>query len=54
LRARREAEHERERLQLLVTTLQRSLLPPALPTVRGLENAAHYHFASLNGVGGDF
>jgi phosphoserine phosphatase RsbU/P len=54
LRARREAEHERERLQLLVTTLQRSLLPPALPDVPGLETAAHYHFASLNEVGGDF
>jgi phosphoserine phosphatase RsbU/P len=54
LRARHEAEHERERLQLLVTTLQRSLLPPALPDVPGLETTAHYHFASLNEVGGDF
>jgi sigma-B regulation protein RsbU (phosphoserine phosphatase) len=54
LRAGRESEHERERLQLLVTTLQRSLLPPALPDVPGLETAAHYHFASLNEIGGDF
>jgi phosphoserine phosphatase RsbU/P len=54
LRARREAEHERERLQLLVTTLQRTLLPPALPSVPRLETTAHYHFASLNEVGGDF
>jgi sigma-B regulation protein RsbU (phosphoserine phosphatase) len=54
LRARREGEHERERLQLLVTTLQRSLLPPVLPEVPGLETIAHYHFASLNEVGGDF
>jgi phosphoserine phosphatase RsbU/P len=54
LRARQEAEGERERLQLLVTTLQRTLLPPALPDVPGLETAAHYHFASLNEVGGDF
>ena len=54
LRASREAEHERERLQVLVTALQRSLLPPALPDVPGLETAAHYHFASLNEVGGDF
>lgn len=54
LRARREAELERERLRLLVTTLQRSLLPPALPAVPGLQAAAHYHFASLNEVGGDF
>jgi sigma-B regulation protein RsbU (phosphoserine phosphatase) len=54
LRARQEAELEGERLQLLVTTLQRSLLPPALPAVPGLQAAAHYHFASLNEVGGDF
>jgi phosphoserine phosphatase RsbU/P len=54
LRASQEAEHERERLQLLVTTLQRSLLPPALPNVPGLQTAAHYHFASRNEVGGDF
>jgi sigma-B regulation protein RsbU (phosphoserine phosphatase) len=54
LRARQEAERERERLQLLVTTLQRSLLPPALPAVPGLQVAAHYHFASLDEVGGDF
>jgi sigma-B regulation protein RsbU (phosphoserine phosphatase) len=54
LRARQEAELEGERLQLLVTTLQRSLLPPALPAVPGLEASAHYHFASRNEVGGDF
>jgi sigma-B regulation protein RsbU (phosphoserine phosphatase) len=54
LRARQEADRERERLQLLVTTLQRSLLPPALPDVPGLEAAVHYHFASPDEVGGDF
>jgi sigma-B regulation protein RsbU (phosphoserine phosphatase) len=54
LHARQEADRERERLRLLVTTLQRSLLPPALAGVPGLEAAAHYHFASLNEVGGDF
>ena len=54
LRARQEAELERERLQRLVTTLQRSLLPPALPEVPGLEAAAHYRIASLDQVGGDF
>jgi sigma-B regulation protein RsbU (phosphoserine phosphatase) len=54
LRARQEAELEGARLRLLVTTLQRSLLPPALPGVPGLEAAAHYHFASLNEMGGDF
>ena len=54
LRARREADLERERLQLLVTTLQRTLLPPALPDVPGLEAAAYYHAASRDEVGGDF
>ena len=38
LRARREADLERERLQLLVTTLQRTLLPPELPDVPGLRD----------------
>jgi sigma-B regulation protein RsbU (phosphoserine phosphatase) len=54
LRGRRESEAERERLQALVTTLQRSLLPPALPAVPGLESAAYYHAASRDEVGGDF
>jgi sigma-B regulation protein RsbU (phosphoserine phosphatase) len=54
LRARREAEQERERLQRLATTLQRTLLPPALPAVPGLDVAAHYHIASPDEVGGDF
>ncbi|HEY3881875.1 MAG TPA: SpoIIE family protein phosphatase [Trebonia sp.] len=54
LRARREADRERERLQVLVTTLQRTLLPPALPAVPGLETAAYYHPASRSEVGGDF
>ena len=54
LRARQEADRERERLQRLVATLQRSLLPPALPAVPGMEVAAHYHIASPDEVGGDF
>jgi sigma-B regulation protein RsbU (phosphoserine phosphatase) len=54
LRARREAEHERERFQRLATTLQRTLLPPVLPEVPGLEVAASYHVASADQVGGDF
>lgn len=54
LRARQEADLERERLQRLVTTLQRSLLPPALPAVPGLDAVAYYHVASLDEVGGDF
>ncbi|WP_371785347.1 PP2C family protein-serine/threonine phosphatase [Streptosporangium subroseum] len=54
LHARREADRERERLQRLVSTLQRSLLPPALPAVPGMEVAAYYHTASADQVGGDF
>ncbi|MFI6584524.1 PP2C family protein-serine/threonine phosphatase [Embleya sp. NPDC050493] len=54
LRARREADLERERLQRLATTLQRTLLPPTLFEVPGLEVAAHYHIASPDRVGGDF
>jgi phosphoserine phosphatase RsbU/P len=54
LRARQEADLERDRLSRLAVTLQRTLLPPALPTVPGLEAAAHYHVASADQVGGDF
>ncbi|MEU0759355.1 SpoIIE family protein phosphatase [Streptomyces microflavus] len=54
LRARKESERERERLQLLATTLQGTLLPPALADVPGLDVAAHYHIASVDEVGGDF
>jgi sigma-B regulation protein RsbU (phosphoserine phosphatase) len=54
LRARQDADRDRERLQRLVVTLQRSLLPPALPEVPGLEAAAYYHIASADEVGGDF
>ncbi|MFI0723685.1 SpoIIE family protein phosphatase [Streptomyces sp. NPDC021224] len=54
LRARREADRERERIQRLATTLQQTLLPPALPGVPGLEIAADYHIASADEVGGDF
>ncbi|MGC5014604.1 PP2C family protein-serine/threonine phosphatase [Streptosporangium sp. DT93] len=54
LRARQEAERDRERLKRLVATLQCSLLPPVLPRVPGMEIAAHYHTASPDQVGGDF
>ncbi|MEV6258484.1 SpoIIE family protein phosphatase [Nocardia sp. NPDC051929] len=54
LRARREAEEERERLQRLNATLQTTLLPPELPQVPGVEVAAYYHIASADEVGGDF
>ncbi|WP_216893919.1 PP2C family protein-serine/threonine phosphatase [Nocardia alni] len=54
LRARRVAESEREQVQKLASTLQRTLLPPTLPTVPGMEIAAYYHPASRDEVGGDF
>ncbi|MFF8670017.1 SpoIIE family protein phosphatase [Streptomyces sp. NPDC015242] len=54
LRARQESERERERLRQLATTLQATLLPPALENVPGLDVAAYYHIASADEVGGDF
>lgn len=54
LRARRQADLERDHLQQLATTLQRTLLPPALPAVPGLDVAAYYHSASVEEIGGDF
>ncbi|MEU4741559.1 SpoIIE family protein phosphatase [Actinosynnema sp. NPDC023658] len=54
LRARQEAERERDEIRRLATTLQRTLLPPILPAVPGLETATHYHHASPFEVGGDF
>ncbi|MFB6768726.1 PP2C family protein-serine/threonine phosphatase [Streptomyces sp. NPDC056337] len=54
LRARREADLERDRLKDLNTTLQKTLLPPTLVNVPGLDVSAHYHIASVDEVGGDF
>ncbi len=54
LRARQEAEREREELKRLNVTLQQTLLPPTLVNVPGLDVAAHYHVASTDMVGGDF
>ncbi|QIQ06580.1 PP2C family protein-serine/threonine phosphatase [Streptomyces liangshanensis] len=54
LRARRESDLERERLQRLNATLQRTLLPPALAPVPGLDVSAYYRIASADLVGGDF
>ncbi|MFI9011546.1 PP2C family protein-serine/threonine phosphatase [Actinosynnema sp. NPDC053489] len=54
LTAKRKAEQERERLERLTGTLQRTLLPDALPDVAGLDLAAHYQVASKDQVGGDF
>ncbi|MDI3100946.1 PP2C family protein-serine/threonine phosphatase [Streptomyces rochei] len=49
--AERERRAEAERL---ARALQRTLLPPALPDVPGLQVAAAYHTASADEVGGDF
>ncbi|MDT5131021.1 MAG: phosphoserine phosphatase RsbU/P [Mycobacterium sp.] len=54
LEARQRAERERARAQELASTLQRSLLPPALAPPQGLEASAYYHTASADDVGGDF
>ncbi|MFG2003927.1 SpoIIE family protein phosphatase [Spirillospora sp. NPDC048911] len=54
LRARKEAENTSERLTRVLSTLQRSLLPPSLPQVPGLEADAYYHTASIDDLGGDF
>jgi phosphoserine phosphatase RsbU/P len=54
LEARQRAEQERERVQVLATTLQRTLLPPRLSPPEGLDAAAYYHPASVDEVGGDF
>jgi sigma-B regulation protein RsbU (phosphoserine phosphatase) len=54
LRARQEADRERDRARALATALRRSLLPPVLPVVPGLEVAAHYQAASPDEVTGDF
>ncbi|WP_372666273.1 PP2C family protein-serine/threonine phosphatase [Amycolatopsis kentuckyensis] len=54
LRARDEAERERDRVQRLARTLQQTLLPPAPAEVPGMQVAAYYHPASADQVGGDF
>ncbi|MYX93318.1 SpoIIE family protein phosphatase [Streptomyces sp. SID486] len=54
LRARQESDRERDRLKQLNVTLQKTLLPPVLANVPGLDVAAHYHIASTDEVGGDF
>ncbi|MGW7195273.1 PP2C family protein-serine/threonine phosphatase [Streptomyces chryseus] len=52
--ARTRAERDKAALADFASTLQRTLLPPALPTVPGLELACHYQTASPQDVGGDF
>ncbi|MEV6118415.1 SpoIIE family protein phosphatase [Streptomyces sp. NPDC052109] len=52
--ARKQAEADRARLQDALAVLQQSLLPDSLPSVPGVETAAHYHTASPDRLGGDF
>ncbi|MEJ3653040.1 SpoIIE family protein phosphatase [Actinomycetes bacterium KLBMP 9759] len=54
LRARTDAERERDRAQQLARTLQQTLMPPALTAVPGMEVAAYYHPANDEEIGGDF
>lgn len=54
LEARRLADLERARTQVLARTLQRSLLPPSLSPPEGVEARAYFHAASPDDVGGDF
>ncbi|WP_392750172.1 PP2C family protein-serine/threonine phosphatase [Streptomyces sp. LN590] len=52
--ARKQAEADRARLQNALAVLQQSLLPDSLPSVPGMETAAHYRTASPDRLGGDF
>ncbi|MDQ0798142.1 PP2C family protein-serine/threonine phosphatase [Streptomyces sp. B1I3] len=52
--ARRRAERDKAAITEFASTLQRTLVPPALPAVPGLELACHYKTASPQEVGGDF
>ncbi len=55
LRTKRLAEESEARASAMATALQQTLLPPALPTVPGLDLAAAYRPAGRgNEVGGDF
>lgn len=52
--ARKRAERDMAAIASFASTLQRTLLPPALPAVLGLELACHYQTDSPRDVGGDF
>jgi phosphoserine phosphatase RsbU/P len=54
LEERQRADRERAQVQVLASTLRRSLLPPSLTPPEGLDAAAYYHAASTDEVGGDF
>jgi sigma-B regulation protein RsbU (phosphoserine phosphatase) len=52
--ARRQAEADRARLRDALAVLQQSLLPSTLPSITGMEVAAHYRTAAPDRLGGDF
>lgn len=52
--ARLRAERDKAAIAAFASTLQRTLVPPVLPVVPGLELACHYQTASPQDVGGDF
>jgi sigma-B regulation protein RsbU (phosphoserine phosphatase) len=52
--ARQAAEGEHARLRQVMAILQKSLLPPELPQIPGMQAAAYYHTASADQLGGDF
>ncbi|MFR9805253.1 SpoIIE family protein phosphatase [Pseudonocardia sp. RS010] len=54
LAARRQAERDRDRAQRLAAVLQRTLFPPTLAEVPGLETAAYYRPGAQDVVGSDF
>ena len=51
---RHEALGHQHRAEQLARTLQRSLSPPSLPTIVGLDVAVHYEPSAPEDVGGDF
>ncbi|SFP00745.1 sigma-B regulation protein RsbU (phosphoserine phosphatase) [Amycolatopsis arida] len=53
-RLRERVERDRADLEDFARTLQRTLVPPTLPAIDGLELASQYRTASPRQVGGDF
>ena len=51
---REEAMHHQHRAERLARTLQRSLSPPNLPSIAGLDVAVHHEPSAPEDVGGDF
>lgn len=51
---RKISEQDKATITKYASTLQRTLLPPSLPKVPGIELACHYHAASQQDVTGDF